>query len=52
MLESVKTLFDDTETMNCGSQLARCFSDSTNDYNVIYIKGDMGAGKLILLRDF
>ena len=52
MLESVKTLFDDTETMNCGSQLARCFSDSSNDSHVIYLKGDLGAGKTTFAKGF
>ena len=52
MLESVKILFDDTETMNCGSKLARCFSDSPNDSSVIYLKGDLGAGKTTFAKGF
>ncbi|HJL81883.1 MAG TPA: tRNA (adenosine(37)-N6)-threonylcarbamoyltransferase complex ATPase subunit type 1 TsaE, partial [Gammaproteobacteria bacterium] len=52
MLESVKTLFDDTETMDYGSKLARCFSDSPADSSVIYLKGDLGAGKTTFAKGF
>ena len=52
MPESVKTLFDDTETMDYGSKLARCFSDSPADSSVIYLKGDLGAGKTTFAKGF